>query len=1059
VIRKLGIEPGEGRLFAWGAAALMLAGWADVSVKNVSETFFLKRVGVDYLPLAYLINSVLLVGTTYLAGRLAARSNRQRLLPRVFFALAALLIPLWYLVRADIISAFVLLVIASKQFQSIALLTYWVAMGDLLHGRQAKRLFAPMMGGYTLGTIIGSFASGSIGRAIGIDGLLPVAAVAFALSGLLTLPLQGLIPVRFERGAAATIGRDRSSSNGRESESSLRALWGDSQLFRLLFVGAAASGLVGPMLYFQFQYVSDLATTGEESLLALYAQFRGWINIGVLMTQLAVTTSLFRRIGIPLSIVLSPAVYLVGFLGMSIRLSLPVGMGALAGAKLQEDAVYDPAMRILFNLFPERVRTRATGLLEGPVKRAGGALGNLLSIGAIHFASAIAVGYVAIPIALAWLATSIALWRSYPALLLRASARRARHGEGLDIAKLVDPNTIRVLSSHLADSDPRPAIELISEARPAAAVRVLAEAARSATPLTRPLIVAALDRVLERSVKEPVKSAHAAADLEALLADPGALDDRDRADVIQAYGRLVTPEDPVTVLQSAKADASPGVRLAAMAALQRLGHGSWGADKLARTLERGIVSEDAVERRVAREELRAILLCSEPGPEWQRALVNLTRLLDRDSDRADAAEAVAEVSVAHGEAAAIAREKMLEYRDGADPRVRAAVLRFCGYAGITDQARWLIDHVAIDGGGHVDPVRAAAREGLIALGPKVVDVLLVELSFGKRGTRNAILPIIRQLRVEDATLRELYERELHSIRRKLIHRLALSRELAAAIVGQHLGERTEEGLHTALLLLAAIYNEDRIAELGDLIKRGGSGGSNAILFEALDALLDPLEKSQLMPLMGDRSLELRAHSAATFLGVAVPDVAQAKAALLEEPDELTRLLAAETLFERPDSREHLAGSADVQDHDEVLSSVEKALHLKSLPLFEGLTTRQLVDLADEVHEVRHPADTTIFRAGEPGDCLYLIVEGTVRVTIGSTLLSDQGPKSFFGEIAVLEGENRTATVSTTTAVRLLRLDRNDLLRLMEELPAIAICICQTLTKKVSDLTSRLSPDS
>ncbi len=45
VIRKLGIEPGEGRLFAWGAAALALAGWADVSVKNVSETFFLKRVG------------------------------------------------------------------------------------------------------------------------------------------------------------------------------------------------------------------------------------------------------------------------------------------------------------------------------------------------------------------------------------------------------------------------------------------------------------------------------------------------------------------------------------------------------------------------------------------------------------------------------------------------------------------------------------------------------------------------------------------------------------------------------------------------------------------------------------------------------------------------------------------------------------------------------------------------------------------------------------------------------------------------------------------------------
>jgi hypothetical protein len=434
------------------------------------------------------------------------------------------------------------------------------------------------------------------------------------------------------------------------------------------------------------------------------------------------------------------------------------------------------------------------------------------------------------------------------------------------------------------------------------------------------------------------------------------------------------------------------------------------------------------------------------------------RLLERESDRADAAEAIADVAVRHGDAAASARDEMLEHRDGADPRVLAAVLRFCGYAGIVDQARWLIDHIAIGGGWHADPVRAAAKQGLIALGPKAVDVLLRELSFGKRGTRNAILPIIRQLRVEDETLRELYEQELHSVRRKLIHRMALSQELAAVIVEQHLSERTDEGLHTALLLLAAIYNEDRIAELGDLIKRGGSGSSNAILFEALDALLRPPEKDQLMPLMGDSSLEQRAQSAAAFLGVALPDLGQAKAALLEESDELTRLLAAETLIERPDSGEHLATSADVQDHDRVLSPVEIALHLKSLPLFEGLTIRQLGNLADEVREVRHPANATIFRVGEPGDCLYLIVEGSVRVTVGSTLLSEQGPKSFFGEIAVLEGENRTATVETVTAVRLLRLDRNDLLRLMEELPAIAICICQTLTKKVSELTKRLSPD-
>jgi hypothetical protein len=210
-----------------------------------------------------------------------------------------------------------------------------------------------------------------------------------------------------------------------------------------------------------------------------------------------------------------------------------------------------------------------------------------------------------------------------------------------------------------------------------------------------------------------------------------------------------------------------------------------------------------------------------------------------------------------------------------------------------------------------------------------------------------------------------------------------------------------------------------------------------------------------MPLMGDRPLELRAHSAAASLGVPVPDAQQAILALLEESDDLTRLLVSETLVEQIGAKDRLASAEDVEDHRDVLNPVEIALHLKSLPLFERLTARQLMNLANEVREEQHAAGTLVFQEGEPGGCLYLIVEGQVRVTRGETLLREQGPNSFFGEIAVLEGESRTATITTTTPVRFLRLDRDDLLRLMEELPAIAIGICQTLSRRISELTRRV----
>jgi len=1057
-VRKLGIEPGEGRLFCWAAAVLALCGWADVSVKIASETLFNKRgPGVALLPLAFLLNSFLLVGTTYVLGRVAARSNRPKLVPRVMFGVALLLLPLWYLVSVDMISSFLLLVLASKQFESIALLAFWLAMGDLLDGRQAKRLFAPMMAGYTLGTIVGSLVSRPIGAAFGTEALLPVGAVAFAMGGLLTLAMERMRPKGLDRGVSAGVKLPHRSPPSAEPAPSLRTLWAESRLFRLLFIGAAASGLVGPMLYFQFQYVADQASTGEAELIALYSDIRFWIGVVVLATQFFVTTNLFKRIGIPLSIALSPLIYAIGFCGMSIRLNLVAGVGALAGTKLQDNAVYDPAMRILFNLFPERDRSRATGLLEGPVKRAGGALGNILCLAAVHFASAIAVGYVAIPITFAWFAASLRLWRSYPALLLGASAQRAQSGDDLDVSEMIDPNTVRVLSTHLAGPDPRPSIELVSEAPPAVAARALAEAARAAPDSTRSVLIDALNRVLERTVTESVSSPRASEDLENLLVESVSMSDRDRANVVHAYGLLTPGDGAVSVLEYALADASMAVRLAAAAALDRRGHPVDEFPDISEALEQSIASDDPAERRIAFEEIRARLLCSEPGPEWERDLERISRLLDRESDRARAAGAIAEIARRHGAAAALAREKMLEYRDTADYRVRAAVLGFCGYAGLVDQAQWMIEQIAVDGGRHLRVVRNAAREGLIALGPEVADVLLVELSFGKRRTRDAILPILRQLHVERAKLRDLYERELESVRRKLIHRHALSQEMAAAIVLQRLHERIDETLHTALLLLAAIYNEDRIAELGERIKRAGGSGSNALLFEALDALLEPHEKAELMPLMGDRTLELRAHSAAAALGVPVPDVRQAILALLEESDDLTRLLVSETLSEQTEAKDHLASAEDVEDHRGVLNPVEIALHLKSLPLFERLTARQLMNLANEVREEQHDAGTLIFREGEPGDCLYLIVEGRVRVTRGETLLREQGPKSFFGEIAVLEGENRTATVATTTPVRFLRLDRDDLLRLMEELPAIAIGICQTLSRRVSELTGRVRP--
>src|SRR3990172_12273017 len=101
-----GVEARELRVLVWGGGILLLTSWAAVSITNVAETVFLKRVGVELLPVVFLANSALLVGTTSLAGRIADRTDHLRLLTRTFAVLGVVLLPLWILVVADVRSTF-----------------------------------------------------------------------------------------------------------------------------------------------------------------------------------------------------------------------------------------------------------------------------------------------------------------------------------------------------------------------------------------------------------------------------------------------------------------------------------------------------------------------------------------------------------------------------------------------------------------------------------------------------------------------------------------------------------------------------------------------------------------------------------------------------------------------------------------------------------------------------------------------------------------------------------------------------------------------------------------
>jgi len=106
-----------------------------------------------------------------------------------------------------------------------------------------------------------------------------------------------------------------------------------------------------------------------------------------------------------------------------------------------------------------------------------------------------------------------------------------------------------------------------------------------------------------------------------------------------------------------------------------------------------------------------------------------------------------------------------------------------------------------------------------------------------------------------------------------------------------------------------------------------------------------------------------------------------------------------------------------------------------------------------VREIPHGAGTVIAVEGDPGVGLFVILDGTADVTIGGRKKATLGPGDFFGEIALLDGGPRTATVTAKTDVNLLGLTEWVFRGLMTEHPSIALKTLQQMAARLRSATN------
>jgi CRP/FNR family cyclic AMP-dependent transcriptional regulator len=146
--------------------------------------------------------------------------------------------------------------------------------------------------------------------------------------------------------------------------------------------------------------------------------------------------------------------------------------------------------------------------------------------------------------------------------------------------------------------------------------------------------------------------------------------------------------------------------------------------------------------------------------------------------------------------------------------------------------------------------------------------------------------------------------------------------------------------------------------------------------------------------------------------------------------------------------------------DTMSKQAEFAVILKMNPMFSDLGAEELQRMASLCHTQQLAAGEVLFQKGGPGDALFGVRRGQIRIETGapdgSRLTQNfMGPGDLFGEVAVLDGQSRTADATAGEASELFVLRREDFLAFLERQPKVAVKLIELLCQRVRWMSERM----
>ncbi len=411
----LNVYEDEIRLFLWTFFLYFLLTSSNVILNNYAETAFLKRYGVEYLPIVYMLNSIALFFIMGAMTGIMVRVPGARILSYLFVFCGVSVAGIRFLIPLNIDLIYPALFMLKAQYEALLGLLFWNLANDLFNTRQSKRLFSLITAGGVIGSIIGSFGTPFLAKAITLDNLL-----LFYLGT--TLVGAGVVK-RIGKNYPTLLFSDKKGKKSKSRRNlftefkNILPLMKESSLIKILILLTFLPNIIIPILNYQFNYAVNAQYATESGLIQFFGYFRGSLNIVSLIILLFVGR-IYSRWGLPVALMFHPANYVLAFLAFLLRFDIFSAMYARMSTMVLRVTINNPARNILMGLIPESLRSVLRPFLRGTVVRVGLLLGSGMILISEKFFHPRYLSLIAIPFAAAWLFSVFSLKKEYSKILL-----------------------------------------------------------------------------------------------------------------------------------------------------------------------------------------------------------------------------------------------------------------------------------------------------------------------------------------------------------------------------------------------------------------------------------------------------------------------------------------------------------------------------------------------------------------------------------------------------------------------------------------------------------------